>query len=366
MLFLALSPTHVYHSRVVTPDAFVTFFALATFLMTVYLFQEGKIWQYVAAGVAVGLTAASKYNGVLIAISIPAAHFLRTGWSGWRDYRLYLAAALSGLAFLATTPYALLDNQAFMAGMLAEAQHYSTGHVGMQGEPVRWYLAFLWSSVGLPAVLAPVQIVRGMALRSRPIILLSVFPITYFLFITRFVVRNDRTLLPLLPFLFLLAAWLLVDAAELRRRLTSPMARRAVGVVWGLVLVFSLITPIRQDIAFVRQLNAPQAREMAAAWFADNAPVGSRVALESYSPYIDPSRYDVLAFSQMIDNPPQWFVDEGYDYLIFSNGLYGRYFITPEQYSDEVARYNAFFDHFQLAQRFQSGRVEIRVYRVTP
>ncbi|WP_162292493.1 ArnT family glycosyltransferase [Candidatus Promineifilum breve] len=364
-LLLALSPTHVYHSRIVTPDAFVTFFALLTLLMAVHVFQGGRTWAYVAAGIAVGLTASAKYNGALVAVVVPAAHFLRVGWAGWRDYRLYLAGVLSVLAFAATTPYALLDYPAFLEGMRFEAQHYATGHTGMEGAPAGWYASFLWATTGPLVVLALVQIGRGLLARSRPILLLSAFPLTYFLFITRFTVRNDRTILPLLPFLFLLAAWLLLDTWAATRKL-SPNARRWAAVAWGLALLILVAWPARQVAAFVGDLHAPQVRAEAALWLADHAPAGARIALESYAPYVDPARYDVTAVHELIENPPQWYVDEGFDYLIASSGLYGRYFMAPQEHPDEVALYNALFDRFPLIQRFDSGRLEIRIYRVTP
>ncbi|KAA3658319.1 MAG: phospholipid carrier-dependent glycosyltransferase, partial [Chloroflexi bacterium] len=56
-LMLAISPTTVWHSRLITPDTFVTFFSVASFLASILIYQQGKTWQYIVAGICVGLTA---------------------------------------------------------------------------------------------------------------------------------------------------------------------------------------------------------------------------------------------------------------------------------------------------------------------
>ena len=48
----------------------------------------------------------------------------------------------------------------------------------------------------------------GFVVHRKTTSLLSVFPVVYFAFISRFAVRNDRIFLPFIPFLFLSAACL--------------------------------------------------------------------------------------------------------------------------------------------------------------
>jgi 4-amino-4-deoxy-L-arabinose transferase-like glycosyltransferase len=86
-LTVAISSTAVWHSRLVTPDIFVTFFALAALLASVWVYQQGKTWQYVVAGICVGLTASSKYNGGLIVLPLILAHFLRYGKAAFQQPR---------------------------------------------------------------------------------------------------------------------------------------------------------------------------------------------------------------------------------------------------------------------------------------
>jgi hypothetical protein len=172
---------------------------------------DGRRVDYVAAGILAGLTASAKYNGGIVILSVVAAHLLR-----YRDGRasaaanVALALACCAAAFLATTPYALLDYPAFIKDVDFIREHYRTGHAGMEGDPFRWYSAYLWHTTGAIAVLALIEIARGALRRDAPTILLATFPVAYFAFIGSYEVRNDRTLLPLLPFVFLLAATLVV------------------------------------------------------------------------------------------------------------------------------------------------------------
>lgn len=362
-LSAAVSPTLIYNSRIVTPDMFVTFFALLTLHYGVLILREGRTRHYVAIGVAIGLTAASKYNGAIVGLILPVAHFLRAGWSGWRDKRLYLPALVSGLVFLLTTPYAVLDYPAFSEALRFDAAHYAAGHSGMEGDTVRWYVTFLWSTTTLVPLLALIQIVRGVLLRSKATLLLASFPVIYFIFISRFIVRNDRTILPILPFIFLLAAILLVETGRATRHMRDD--RRRV-VTTALILLTALLIALPAGMSAAENVRRAGERTApsAAAWIAANVPPGSRIALESYGPYINPAAFDLQVFEQIIDNSPNWYVEQGFDYLVLSQGRYGRYFLDPERYAKEVAGYESFFASFDRVKTFSSERAEIRIYAI--
>ena len=62
-LMLAVAMPNVSLSRYIAPDTFVVFFATAAFLASVLIYKQGKTRYYVIAGICVGLTASTKYNG---------------------------------------------------------------------------------------------------------------------------------------------------------------------------------------------------------------------------------------------------------------------------------------------------------------
>lgn len=362
-LMVAVSPTNVLNSRLATPDTYVAFFALASFLSSVLIYQQGETWQYLIAGMCVGLTASSKYNGGVVVLCLLAAHFLHYGGASFKRPKLYVALFLCGVVFLATTPFAALDFAEFMTDLRFEARHYSTGHAGMEGNTLKWYLSYMWNNNGGIYLLAVLGILYGFFRHPRETSLLSVFPLTYFAFISSFVVRNDRTFLPLTPFLFLSAAWLVVDVSDLVRAWRSSLLRRLTFIALVSLVIVVLAFPIARTVEHIRRLTTVNSRETARVWINDNLPLGAKVAIEPYSPFIDPSRFSIQGMT-MIEHEPEWYFEQDFDYLIFSEGMYGRFYHEPERYSAEVLQYDNLFRRFTLVAMFTDGDYEVRVYRV--
>jgi len=364
-LMTAISPTNVLNSRYITPDTFLVFFVLLAFWEALQVFEKGDIRHYVTAGIAIGLVASTKYNGALIFVALVTAHFLRYGVKGFWKAGLYLAFVMSIVTFFATTPYALLDHQKFLTDLAYEATHYSTGHPGMEGNTLQWYLAYMWNNEGVLSLIAIVEILRGFAIRSKKIVLLSAFPIVYFIFINFYVVRNDRTILPLTPFLFLQAASLLTTLLAPTTWRQSTLKKWSMPVI-GVIILAALILPFLKTVQAGISLTAIDSRETSGIWIEQNLPHGSRIAIESYAPFIDPKNYSVQAFLWMIDETPEWFKANHFDYLVFSQRSFGRYYAQPVLYSNEIAQYNRLFGSFDLVKRFTEGGYEIRIYHVAP
>ena len=363
-LMLAVDPNHVANSRHVTENSYLVFLIVATLWASVCIFQRGKTSDYVAAGIAAGLAVSSKYNGVLVAMVPVIAHFLRAGAGGFRDTRIVLTLVLVPVAFFVTTPYALLDHEVFLRDMLPQVTHYATGHPGMEGNSLIWYLQYMGRTAGVIYVLAVLEIVRGLWKRCQRTVLLSIFPAVYLAFISGFVVRNNRTLLPATPFLFLLAASMLATLFERAQGLRSTGVRQtATAALIGLVAV-ALAQPIYRTAVRAIELKTVDGRETARVWIEENLPPGSKVALEAFSPFVDPARFSVQGYAYIIDHDPEWYVQNGFEYLIFSQGMYGAFFDNPARYPAQVALYNSFFDRFTLVRRFSDGGYEVRVYRV--
>ena len=112
--------------------------------------QPDRLRPWLLAGGAVGLAAASKYTGAVVAV-VPALALLLVVLraSGERVARLrrfaILAAgmtAVSIVVFLAFNPYVVLAFDEFISpvdGIRAEINHYRTGHDGAEGNDTwRW------------------------------------------------------------------------------------------------------------------------------------------------------------------------------------------------------------------------------------
>jgi 4-amino-4-deoxy-L-arabinose transferase-like glycosyltransferase len=360
---VAVSPALVTHGRYITPDTFVTFWALVTLGCATLIMQRGRTSDYVLAGLSAGFTAASKYNGALVVLLIIAAHFLRTGRASWRDARLVAALGLSIVGFLLITPFAILDAPRFLADVRFEAQHYASGHAGMEGDTLAWYVSYVLSWEGIVFVLALIQITYGLWTRSKATLLLTTYVVPYFVFISTYAVRNDRTLLPAMPLFILLSAMLLVELTKgtifISRRSASLSRRAAAGLA-----VLAISVPAWNTMKMGIERTFVDSRTTARSWIDQTLPNGSKITVESYSPFVDPARFNVQGVGRIIDQPLDWYVNHQVDYLVFSQGMFGRYFRQPNRYAKEVAQYERFFEKLEPIQMFLDGGYEIRVYRL--
>jgi 4-amino-4-deoxy-L-arabinose transferase-like glycosyltransferase len=360
-LMTAISPANVSNSRFITPDTIAAFFVLLSFWGSTKVFQQGKTGHYVLAGLAAGLAASTKYNGALIALGLIVAHLLRNGNRIFRDRNFYVALVFAAFAFVLTTPFAVLDFPEFWSDLQFETQHYTAGHAGMEGNTLVWYVKYLWQTEGPISLLAILGILWGIHTRPKPIVLLATFPLTYFAFINRFAVRNVRTLLPLIPFLFLLGSSLLIDWYELAKKKKSKLLTAAVCSVIALSLAVPLVETVQQGI----RINAVDSRETARIWIAENLPEGARVAVEPYTPYVDPQSYSVQGFNSLIDHSSDWYIRHDFDFLVFAEGAFGRFFSDPDKYSDQVSQYQSLFRAFDMVKLFIDGDYEVRIYQVS-
>ena len=219
-LWVAVSPTLVANNRYMVPDGALAFFTTLTLWAAWGIFERGRTRDYMLAGIAVGLAVGTKYNAAPFILLIPLAHFLRAGWRGVKDWRLYAAPIVGVAVFLVTTPYAVLDFREFMKGAFIDVRHYTGGHAGNAGDSLAWYLGYFWRTEGPVLALAAAGIIWGIYKRNRGAILLATVTLVYLLFISAFAVHFERTALPLIPLFALLATWW---AASLAR---APMADR--------------------------------------------------------------------------------------------------------------------------------------------
>jgi hypothetical protein len=72
----------------------------------------------------------------------------------------------------------------------------------------------------------------------------------------------------------------------------------------------------------------------------------------------------VEGFVRIIDHPPSWYIDQGFDYVILSEGMYGRYYRDSDIYANEVGLYNEIIDNFTVVQEFTNNGHSILIMLV--
>lgn len=360
--FMAIAPTPVESSRYITVDAYAVFFCLATAVFSLRILRDGRLRDYVFAGLSIGFAAGSKYPVALVLFAPVVAHLARGRWLAFGP--LFAAAVASAVGFLVTTPYAVLAYQEFLRDLIYQKEHYTTGHVGMEGATAAYYWNLLWNVEGaVVCALAAVGLILLAARRRREGAVLLVFPLIYFASIVGLPVRNARTFLPILPFLYVLAGVAVFAAWKQLEALHSGRAIVRGALAAG--LLFALWFPWQRTVAQAQVVDSVVAVDSARRWIEANAPDGSRIALEAYAPYIDPERYQVEAGPFLIGIVAS--AGQGrFDYLIAARRSYGRFFRDRARYRSQVAAYERIFAGTKEVARFVDFGSEIRILQTVP
>ncbi|MBO0833942.1 MAG: glycosyltransferase family 39 protein, partial [Actinobacteria bacterium] len=155
----ALSPLLVFTGIFITPDTLSAFFVAFTLAAALLIYRRGHRFDYVAAGIGVGLSAGAKYNAAAVAIAVIAAHVARyRGGSGRSAGPLVAAGAISVVIFLITTPAAVLHTHEFLTGALGQLSAYGSPHSGVTGSSFWYYLGTLHRDSIIGLVTAPLAV----------------------------------------------------------------------------------------------------------------------------------------------------------------------------------------------------------------
>jgi hypothetical protein len=238
-LVLAAVPMHVRQSAVIKPDILLLLGLLIAVEATAVALASGRLREFLAAGAAVGLAAAGKYNGVAAALPIALFALPRARREPAVLARLAAAGAASLLVFLLINPFFFPMLERFQRDFSHTLGHYKV--LSRQNEIPHSHLEVFGatpSEMVSPMFHGPftgllgfagLLLVLGWAWRRRGLpdqgglALLVVFPLSYlalYAAVTTYPKANNY--LPLSPFLALGAAALVIGSW---RRLRGPAAR---------------------------------------------------------------------------------------------------------------------------------------------
>ena len=234
-----------------------------------------------APAVCAGLAAGSKYTYGLLILPILIAVWLLVE-RGRRLEAMVIAAATSGLSFLAVTPYSVIDLPRFLNGLSGERMHYAwVVHPGDSGPPGIDTLLFYVDALsrdfgGLGLVLGLIGLVSIAASDWRRALVFVSFPAALAVLLSKQSVEFQRNILPVFPLVaVMIAAGIyslhgLAMRAPWIRRVRTPAYRKAIGgAVFLGVIAGGLHAPIRE---FSRQLHvAGDSRVNAVAWIQEHA-----------------------------------------------------------------------------------------------
>ncbi len=352
---------HVIHSHYATFDVMVGFLVLLSYLFSELIRARGDTRWYFLAGLFAGLAGATKYNGAVVVVTPLLAHVLITNWSewGWLNGRFFVGLGGFLLGFWGGNPFALASLPEFLNGLATVLHHYGTEQPGFEGTGNwRWYLRVFLTSADAPWFVAGTAGLIGLAWRNwkKGLLLLS-FPILYYLMVSRFTVRFERNMVPLLPFLALGGGWLL-DVITRKLQVTSyklqvasrplPLASCFLLLASCFLLPVSLTASILLDV----HLSRTDHREIAGEWVMDNVEWGSKIAIEHYSIPFDHTEYWVQDVMRISDHDLDWYQAQNFDILITSDGVWEVLRRRPETYAEKVQVYEELTRNSALLAEF--------------
>ncbi|WCB93710.1 hypothetical protein DSM104299_02426 [Baekduia alba] len=276
---------------------------------TAGIVRQGRLVDFLVAGVGLGLACATKYTGGIALLPILAA---AAGWLVGRR-RLRWSTVIGGMIlcglcaaafFFVTNPYALLDYSGFSDGL----NHQTTvaddalGKLGLtEDNGLAYYLwTITWGLGWIPAVAAAVGVVLTARDNWRIAFVLVPAPVLFLLFMGTQERFFGRWLMPVFPMICLLAAYAVVRVAGWiagRRPVLAPtMLVLAAALLCGQGLVYSL------HIGQVLQRD--DTRNMARAWFVAHVPPKTKVVVEPVVP--DGWAQDIGDPSPLTNNGNRW------------------------------------------------------------
>ena len=404
----AAAVIHVQNSHYYRPETFSVLFTLASFWAMFRMVERKRLRDSALMGLFLGLALAPKVNVLPLVIPLAVAYWYRVldsvegRWSEVSPQVVQRVLAHAGVAagiavevFFATSPYALLDFGAFVGDLASQAN--MARNAGLWPFTVQYIDTppFLYQikqigvwGLGLPlgvvAWLAiPFTVALALARREtrRADLLLLAWVVPGLLIVESFEVRFQRYLFPLVPFMILLAArmllWLVEKARSVAPSLHQPLSQGNPGVtdsislrlrglspalVWlpvGL-LVFVVAATAFYALAFQGVYKRDHPAVAASRWINQTVPKGTPIISDNHWDEFIPELYGYRVWQfpvyepdapQKMDSLALYLADV--DYLVFySNRPYGSVARVPDRYPLSSSYYQQLF-RGQLGYRLE-------------
>jgi hypothetical protein len=366
--FMALSPILINYGQVIRTDAPSTFFGMLSMYLCTKVFDAPTIKNQLLTGISIGLAVASRYFMLALAPILFLINCMTLSESPREKRWQNITASVVGMvsivvAFLASTPYFILDFKTVMSDMKFESQSAMVGcdNLGTLGN-LNFYL-----TDAIPSVLFLPQTflaVLGAALviwqRQRRQVVWLVY-IAVVLVGSSINTRHwDRWVIPILPILMVLAAYALSSLIQLMliRLKATPKLYQAANVVVTCLMLVALLRAPYQEIVEHNIMKATYSCEATVyKWIKANIPLGTKIALDGGWPWGFRERYKLLENIWRPDfvkrdltyDTPQKLARDGYKYMIVMEWFKVRYTNDPVRFPHEAHFYQELVKNYPVA-----------------
>ena len=270
----------VYLSHFMTIDMLALFFLLISLIFCFKIAQEGRVKDYLLAGLFSGFLIGTKFNVVII-LPLVFAHFFPIKKSKKRPFLQLVAAFLIiALAFLLTNPYFVSDWKNYASGVWSQIMLQKGEEVAMMSDRDGihswwWYWQYWFhSGVGFAVTLFSLLGVFISALNirenSKKFFLFILFPAFYLVIISLSHHRGDRYSLPLMPFFAIFSGLFLEKVMDFFEKTIHHFKVRLAAFFFFLLIFLGPL--IYKAIVFDYSISQKDTRLLAGEWIEENYP----------------------------------------------------------------------------------------------
>ncbi len=292
-LVLASSAGFVAYSHILLYDMPVVFMMLLTLFFVLKILKTDKLTSYLIAGFVVGLTTATKYNGVIMFVSIVLVFLLNNikALSFKKlvlNKKIYSAFTMMLLGFSIGNPYAILDYPTFINDF--QYTYYISQNWSVKsGTSFMRFFTSIWELIGVFSFLlvvigfgfAIVELLRRyikgrdlfISYSDKLLIVLITTSAIYFLILGKNSYISDRWVMPIVPILLLISCSLITKIFESKKIL---------------IFIILIIFPYNFYCSYLvgyRFLSDP--RMDFQIWARNNIPNGTKVLRTKHSPNLN-------------------------------------------------------------------------------
>lgn len=276
---LAVLPVHAVYSEAARVDSFFLAVFLYAFARIVRILDQPTASTHAVAGLCTGLAIGANYNGAILVPWLIAAHVLCAEPARRAIGHLWRALGLMALAFIASSPFILLNFSTFVANFAFISGLSLSEHPGMEGRGVLFYATDLAQRDPFLATAIALACLAVTVFGTRTERFVLSLPVAYWLLFSLMRTKFDRFVLPALALFLLVASG--VPFILARRAGQQRFVSVGAGALASALLAACIATMAPRSLPVPRHQMLPRATPALFDWIDRAVPPQSRMLVES-------------------------------------------------------------------------------------
>ena len=287
----AFSFLFVINAHYAYTDSVLMVFILAAYIFIGKLTQDPSLKNYLLSGIFIGLATGTKYNGILLMVSLYFAHLFTVFDKGLDkknilfSMKLWCTAAIGMIIFVVTNPFSVLDWSAF----------YNTIAGGIRNNYMGWTYHISYSlaqGIGWSVLGVSTAGILMLFLREKiwKVSIFFSFPVIFYMHLVLKSQRFSRYAMPLIPFLAIAASFFIFHILLPKTR--SKAQRAVVIFIAVLIMIPTTIKSVKADLLFAGE----DTRNISTEWVKEHISSGSKISADhtSFRPQILQTKEQML------------------------------------------------------------------------